>query len=70
MGARIEIIVNQDQFQMLVGLGDQLANYEITEEEYVHELQEILGPALRTVPSQGDELQLVLKPKTQVSVVN
>ena len=70
MGARIEIVVNQDQFHQLVTLGDQLSNFEITEEEYVHELQEVLGPALRTVPREGDELQLVLKPKTQVSVVN
>jgi hypothetical protein len=70
VGAKIEIEVNQDQFHQLIALGDQLANYEITEEEYIHELQEVLGPALRTIPSDGDELRLVLKPRTQISVVN
>ena len=66
--AVIEVWLNQDQWNEIGQLALERDNLTLTEEEYVDRLMTVLGPVLRSRPSEGDQLRLLLRPRTIISV--
>ena len=64
---KIEVRISFDEFQEIQEFTNKYDNDEMGEEQYIEELFSAIGHRFQTIPQTGDQIAILVVPRTQVS---